>query len=138
MKGPTEHLGASLLLVIPTTVQLGDTWVLKTVASRFQVVRFVSISRIQMSLLLLMRLPAVVLCSPVLLLGSLTLERLSFGSRRETVCLHIHTTFCYSHEVGQPCVSGPPVSRHREHRATSRKLKVGSGALHRAAGHPPS
>lgn len=55
MKGPTEHLGASLLLVIPTTVQLGDTWVLKTVASRFQVVRFVSISRFQMSLLLLMR-----------------------------------------------------------------------------------
>lgn len=54
-KGPTEHLGASLLLVIPTSVQLGDTWILKTVASRFQVVRFVSISRIQVSLLLCMR-----------------------------------------------------------------------------------
>lgn len=29
-KVPTEHLGASLLLVIPTSVQLGDTWILKT------------------------------------------------------------------------------------------------------------
>lgn len=115
MKGPTEHLGASLLLVIPTSVQLRDTWILKTVASRFQVVRFVSISRIQMSLLLFMRDSLLWSCAvPSLLLGSLTLECLSFG-RRETACLHIHTTFCYSHEVGQPCVSGPPVSRHREH-----------------------
>lgn len=116
MKGPTEHLGASLLLVIPTSVQLGDTWILKTVASRFQVVRFVSISRIQMSLLLFMRDSLLWSCAVLsLLLGSLTLECLSFGSRRETACLHIHTIFCYSHEVGQPCVSGPAVSRHREH-----------------------
>ncbi|KAK7813283.1 hypothetical protein U0070_005188, partial [Myodes glareolus] len=116
VKGPTEHLGASLLLVIPTSVQLGDTWILQTVASRFQVVRFVNISRIQMSLLLFMRDSLSWSCAVLsLLLGSLTLEHLSFGSRRETDLLSQGTESTF-----HMC--------KREPRATSRKLKMGSGA----------
>lgn len=91
MKGPTEHLGASLLLVIPTSVQLGDTWILKTVASRFQVVRFVSISRIQMSLLLFMRDSLLwSWCSPVVVARQSD-PRVSLVWQQEGDCMPAYT-----------------------------------------------
>lgn len=65
VKGPTKYLSASLLLMTPTSVQLGDTWILKTVASGFQLdvmlVRFMGVSRVQMSMLLCMIDPCCVL-----------------------------------------------------------------------------